>query len=130
MNLKQKDFIATIKFDHVLRAEKIREIKIIISALSKSFIKEELDLVPGLQSKLVTMRYEFRHYHIARCEMRGRKREEIESPNTRNKPDETFIAKIKKNWYKQLEALSADQKRLDEESASCTIVPRSGSIPA
>ncbi len=40
--------------------------------------------VPGLRS----LRYEFRHHHIAYCELRGRKREEIEQPAFDNMPSD------------------------------------------
>ena len=33
----------------------------------------------------------FRHYHIAYCEIRGRKRSEIENPAENNKPNESSV---------------------------------------
>ncbi len=46
--------------------------------------------VPGLQSD----RYEYRHHHIAYCQLRGRTREEIEKPAEDNKPSDHYIDKI------------------------------------
>jgi len=40
----------------------------------------------------------FRHQHIAYCELRGRKREEIERPANDNKPDEDWINRVKNEW--------------------------------
>lgn len=42
----------------------------------------------------------FRHQHIAYCELRGRKREEIECPNENNTPDENWIDRVKQEWEK------------------------------
>jgi len=43
---------------------------------------------------------EYREYHIAYSELRGRTREEIEKPAEGNKPNEELIKKLKK-WYGQ-----------------------------
>jgi len=40
----------------------------------------------------------FRHQHIAYCELRGKKREEIERPAQDNKPDEDWISRVKNEW--------------------------------
>ena len=46
--------------------------------------------------------YVFRHNHIAYCELRGRKREQIEIPAEDNKPDEVWIERIKKEWNEKI----------------------------
>ena len=57
-------------------------------------------------------RYTFRHNHIAYCELRGRKREEIEIPGGDNKPCEYVIGNFKasiehsiRKWEVEYEAL-------------------------
>jgi len=41
---------------------------------------------------------EFRHHHIAFCELRGRLRDEIEKPANNNLANEDVIEKIKNHW--------------------------------
>lgn len=50
---------------------------------------------------------DFRHYHIAYCELRGKTREQIEKPRTDNKPNEKSIAAIKE-WVLKHETVCAD----------------------
>lgn len=46
-------------------------------------------------SEIYKLKYEYRHLHIALCELRGRKREQIEKPADNNRPNETYIEKLK-----------------------------------
>ena len=48
-----------------------------------------------LMFELYQTRYEFRHYHIAYCELRGRTRDQIEKPREHNEANERLIEKIK-----------------------------------
>ena len=58
------------------------------------------------------MKKEFRHKHIARCEMMGRTRDQIERPAENNQPDEKYIAQIKEKWMVRInEAICSDEKR-------------------
>ncbi len=62
---------------------------------------------------LPSLKYEFRHKHIARCEMMGRKREQIEKPANNNLPNESYISDIKKEWTERInEVICSDEKRL------------------
>jgi len=61
--------------------------------------------------KLGMIRNDYRHKHIAYCELRGRKREVIEIPRDNNKPNETVIDRIKNKWkilIDEYEAVRAD----------------------
>ena len=49
------------------------------------------------------LKYEFRHYHIAYCELRGRTREQIEIPSKSNPANQVYIDKIKKGIVKTYE---------------------------
>jgi len=50
---------------------------------------------------LQRMSREYRHRHIAYCELRGRTREQIERPREGNEPDEKLIESIKENLRKK-----------------------------
>ena len=61
---------------------------------------------------LPELKKEFRHKHIARCEMMGRTRDQIERPAENNQPDEKYIAQIKEKWMVRInEAICSDEKR-------------------
>ena len=63
----------------------------------KSFCtKYKLNYIPGGLS------YEFRHNHIAYCELRGRTRDQIEKPADCNLPNEVYIEKIKSKWMEKI----------------------------
>ena len=49
------------------------------------------DMIRGL-------RWDFRHNHIAYCELRGWSREQIECPRDNNKASEYYIDKLKERW--------------------------------
>lgn len=51
--------------------------------------------------------YEYRHYHIAYSELRGKKREQIEKPREDNLPDEKFIEKIKVKYFDEQASIRA-----------------------
>ncbi len=46
---------------------------------------------------------EYRHRHIAYCELRGVERSRIEQPSEFNKPNERLITKFKEQWKRDLE---------------------------
>jgi len=48
------------------------------------------------------LKYHYRHTHIALCEIRGRKREEIERPSKFNTPNESYITKIKEEILQKI----------------------------
>jgi len=52
---------------------------------------------------LYKSRNEFRHTHIAYCEVRGRTREQIETPREDNRPNEDKITKIKEEITRRIE---------------------------
>ena len=61
---------------------------------------------------LPDLKYEFRHRHIARCEMIGRTRDQIEKPADNNLPDEKYISKIKIEWENRInEIICSNEKR-------------------
>lgn len=55
---------------------------------------DNLKWIGGYFSTIQKLKHEFRHKHIAYCLLRGRTREQIESPAEENKPNETLIQEI------------------------------------
>jgi len=66
----------------------------------------------GLQHQLRKLQYEYRHHHIAYCELRGRTRSQIE-PKIRehNEPNETYIKQIKEKYAWTPEEIKAYEER-------------------
>lgn len=60
-----------------------------------------------IDSDLCQLKYHFRHIHIAYCELRGRSRVQIEKPSEFNKPNQSYIDKIKKEILDKYEAEQA-----------------------
>ena len=48
----------------------------------------------NIETSVRTRKYEFRHRHIAYCQLRGRLREQIEQPASDNLPNERYIERI------------------------------------
>ena len=71
----------------------------------------------SLQSKLHYKRQNFRHHHIACCELFGRSREEIETPRKDNYPNEYAIQSAKERYAWSPEAIKAYKER--NEKALC-----------
>ena len=57
-----------------------------------------------LQVKLIDRKHDFRHRHIAYCELRGTPRHLIEQPRENNKPNEDKIRQIKIHWHSLIES--------------------------
>jgi len=49
----------------------------------------------SIESHIHILKYDYRHNHIAYCELRGRDREQIEKPAQNNLPNEKYIDQIK-----------------------------------
>jgi hypothetical protein len=62
-----------------------------------------------LRVSLNSLQWEYRHHHIAYCELRGRSRDEIESPKENNEPNEDLIQKIKNTYYVKAVADETEQ---------------------
>jgi len=63
----------------------------------------EKQLVYKIQWTLADKKYQYRHHHIARSELRGRTRDQIEKPSKDHKADESYIEQIKNEWIKMIE---------------------------
>jgi hypothetical protein len=77
-------------------AEEIRELK------SKRKLPKRGNLsLWDIESNITKNKYHYRHHHIAYCEIRGRKREEIEIPASNNLPNQKYIDQIKEKILKE-----------------------------
>ena len=66
--------------------------------LFKQAQRDGSDLKSDLEMQLWRLKFEYRHHHIAYCEMRGRTRDQIEKPGEFNKANEDRIAKVKEEY--------------------------------
>ena len=57
--------------------------------------------------RLDYIRSDYRHKHIAYCELRGTPRHLIETPREDNKPNENKITKIKEGWKELIDEFEA-----------------------
>jgi len=64
-----------------------------------------------LLRQLEALQYEFRHHHIAYCELRGRTRDEIEHPNDNHYPNERYIEQIKEKFAWSEEEIATYEER-------------------
>lgn len=115
-----KSIFKEIKEEVKLIGKQIRELKDERNTLfreshlvSGQLSQEKISKASRIQWRdLPSLKYEFRHKHIARCEMMGRKREEIEKPTDNNLPNEKYILEIKNEWRNRIdEVICSDEKR-------------------
>ena len=83
------------------RVAKIRELK--------QKVKEKDCFWRDIQD-LGIVRRDYRHFHIAYCELRGRTREQIEQ-KCREKPHEGTIDKLKRKWELQVVLYNEERER-------------------
>ncbi len=57
-----------------------------------------------IETRIRTRKYEFRHRHIAYCQLRGRLRVQIEQPALDNLPNENYIERIMEEHGETLRA--------------------------
>jgi hypothetical protein len=55
----------------------------------------------SIETKIYKLKYEYRHFHISYCEIRGRKRDQIEIPASNNLPNQKYIDQIKEKILKE-----------------------------
>jgi len=67
-----------------------------------------------IQSDLHYMKIDYRHHHIAYCELRGKSRDQIEKPETGNEPNEYLITEIKLKYAWTPEEIKAYEERQAE----------------
>lgn len=92
-----------VKLTQKENAQKIREFKLCRKPKNRTgnpTLQKRFD--SGLW-RLDNLRYEYRHIHIAYCEIRGRERKQIEIPRDDNLPNEDKISGIKESILKEIE---------------------------
>lgn len=56
-----------------------------------------------IESDIYHLKWDFRHHHIAYCEIRGRSREEIECPRKDNPASQHHIDRLKEKWASEID---------------------------
>jgi len=95
--MKKSEIIKTIKEELKLLAKEIH--------LSKETFKNEQRKGGNIWTflhALYKLQNEYRHRHIARCLLRGRKYNQIEKPAENNKPDWDKIKEFQKSYEERL----------------------------
>lgn len=90
--MTRKELFISIRESQKARAKLIRELK----HSRKQDVRTRLLWV--IEYDIAKNKKDYRHYHIAYCELRGRKREEIEIPKDNNEASESRIEEIKSHW--------------------------------
>ena len=96
-------------------AQQIRTVKYQLKEAQKNGL---ISVACSLQFQLITLQYEYRHHHIAYCELRGKTRLQIE-PKIRehHEPNETYIKQLKDKYAWTPEEILAYKER--NEKALC-----------
>jgi len=105
----------------------IDELKVYLKKLAAEIRVDKLVLVKtqkahgqygGLMSMLYYKSRDYRHHHIAYCELRGKTRDQIEQPKY-SKPNEYVISQIKKKYAWTPEEIAAYNERKAKYEAIC-----------
>jgi hypothetical protein len=87
--------------------KKIQELKLYLKAQASAIKEARINLkntqrsgkdASRMQASIGSVVREYRHHHIAYCELRGRTRDQIETPRENNLPNERLIDKIKETY--------------------------------
>ena len=99
-------------------AEEIRTTRLQYKEAQRT--KEPITTIWKLLAQLNRLKYEYRHHHIAYCELRGRTRDRIERPNDKHQPNESYINEIKEQYDWTPEEIEAYEERKNKrEEAVC-----------
>ena len=72
-----------------------------------------------LLGQLQRLQREYRHHHIAYCELRGRTRDQIERPKDNHLPNEMRINEIKEEYAWSPEEIDVYEERRVKREALC-----------
>ena len=92
-----------VKLSQKEKSQKIREFKLCRKPKNRAENSTLQKLFDSGLWNLDRIRWEYRHVHIAYCEIRGKERTQIEIPRDDNLPNEDKIAKIKNFILKEIE---------------------------
>lgn len=95
--MTRKQLFDEIKEVQKIRAKEIRKLK-----ASRKQDKRNGRKLWEIESDIRDLKYDFRHVHIAYCEIRGRSREQIERPKDYNKASQHQIDKLKEKWASKI----------------------------
>jgi hypothetical protein len=92
-------------------AEEIRNTRLTLKDTQRG-IKRDIPTYV-LENRLSTLTYEFRHHHIAYCELRGKTRLQIEQKNKENnEPNESYIISLKEQYAWSPEEIAIYNERM------------------
>jgi len=107
---------------------KIKELKELLKSIASEIKQDKVVLVKTqkaggmagmLMYSLYRKRRNYRHHHIAYCELRGKTRDQIEKPKY-HMPDEFEIERIKKAYAWTPEEIAAyNERKAKHEQAIC-----------
>ena len=96
------------------------QIKESTKQLKKYQKEEQYTIYSGLQRRIPILQYDYRHHHIAYCELRGIPRDRIEKPKDKHLPNESYIAQIKEKYAWTPEEIEVyNERRARHEKAIC-----------
>jgi len=92
-----------VKLSQKEKSQKIREFKLCRKPKNRAENPTLQKLFDSGLWNLDRIRWEYRHVHIAYCEIRGKERTQIEIPRDDNLPNEDKISSIKESILKEIE---------------------------
>lgn len=95
--MTRKQLYKRIKKEQKVRAKELRALK-----NSRKKDKRNGRQLWKILSDIYHYKWEYRHVHIAYCELRGRSREQIECPRDDNKASQWKIDELKDRWMGEL----------------------------
>jgi len=95
--MTKKELFGKIKEEQKKKAGWIRELK-----KSRKQDKRNGRELWSILGDIYRLKRDFRHTHIAYCELRGRSREQIECPREGNKASQYLIDKFKEEWLAKI----------------------------
>jgi len=96
--MTRKNLFKQIKEQQKIIATRIRKLKD-----SRKIDKRNGRQLYSIESDIWQLKYEFRHRHIASCEMRGRTRDQIEKPREGNQASQREIDSYKQDWKDKID---------------------------
>ena len=109
--------IQKIKEEQKVLAEDIKQLRL----RRKPKRREELgpyELKNKTTKQKWNLSYHYRHIHIAYCELRGRKRDQIEQPASDNPANESIIQDVKTKWIDEIEKYAQEMAQREDVCAS------------
>lgn len=96
--MTRKQLLREVKEQLKIWAKEIRTLK-----RSRKQDKRNGRVLWEIEYDIQSLKWSFRHHHIAYCEIRGRSREEIECPREGNPASQDKIDQLKEKWDNKID---------------------------